>query len=126
MFTITYEDLIYLHDQILLASGGLQGVRNENSLHSALARPYQTAFGKETYPDLFEKAAAILDSIANNHGFNDGNKRTAMAAAAYLLYVHDIILKMSNSEYESFMLHVVNDKPSIAEIKTWLINHSNI
>lgn len=126
MFQITYEDLIYIHDQIILKSGGLPGIRDENVIRSALERPYQSAFNEETYPDLFEKAAAILESIANNHGFLDGNKRTAMAAAAVFLFTHNIELRITNEEYEEFMLKVVNDKPSITEIKSWLQLHCDI
>lgn len=67
----------------------------------------------------------MLDSIANNHGFRDGNKRTAMAAASYFLDIQDIGLSITNEEYEDFMLHVVNDKPSVKEISKWLKAHSS-
>ena len=72
------------------------------------------------------KAAVLLDSIANNHGFRDGNKRTAMAAAVLYLHNNDIEIQFTNEEYEEIMLHVVNDKPSIKEIKTWLMQHADI
>lgn len=80
----------------------------EHLLRSALASPLQTAFGEEIYKDSFAKAAALLDSIANNHGFRDGNKRTAMAAANLFLYLREnITIQFSNQEYEEFMIYVV-------------------
>jgi death on curing protein len=92
-----------LHDEIIEASGGAKGVHSEHLLKSALARPLQTAFGDEMYEDSFSKAAVLLDSIANNHGFRDGNKRTAMAAANLFLYLkEDISIQFSNQEYEVF------------------------
>jgi death-on-curing protein len=88
-----------------------------------LARPAQSAFGEDAYLSLFEKSAALLDSIANNHGFRDGNKRTAMAAAIFYLSLFEIIIDITNEEYELFMLHVVNDKPPISDISSWLTKH---
>lgn len=124
MFLIDFDELLFIHDRIIDASGGAKGVRDENAIRSAIARPHQTAFGQEIHDDIYKKAAAILDSIANNHGFIDGNKRTAMAAASYFLYVHNINLLITNQEYEDFMLKVVNEKPTINEIKNWLEEHS--
>lgn len=125
MLIIDFEDLLYIHDQIIELSGGLKGVRDEHALKSALARPYQTAFGEEIHGDIFEKAASLLDSIANNHGFVDGNKRTAMAASAFFLVMHDIDLIITDTEYEEFMLLVVNEKPGVEKIKIWLEEHSS-
>ena len=116
----------YIHDSIIEASGGTKGFHDERLVRSALARPEQSAFGKEIYSTEFEKAAALLDSIANNHGFRDGNKRTAMAAAAIFLNLrYDVEVQFTNQEYEDFMLHVVNDKPAITEIAKWLQSHAH-
>lgn len=117
--------LCFLHDQIIEASGGAFGFHDERLLRSALARPLQSAFGQDMYADLFMRAAALLDSIANNHGFRDGNKRTAMAAAVLFLMLHNIEIDFTNEEYEAVILHVVNDKPSVQEIKSWLMQHSD-
>jgi death on curing protein len=54
-------------------------------LLSALGRPQATFDEKELYPDLFSKAAALMDSLVRNHPFVDGNKRTAITAAALFL-----------------------------------------
>lgn len=116
--------LCYVHDQIIEASGGSKGFHDKKLIESALARPNQSAFGEDIHGDVFAKAAALLDSIANNHGFRDGNKRTAMAAAVLYLHNNGIEIRFTNEEYEVIMLHIVNDKPPVDEIKIWLINHS--
>jgi death on curing protein len=59
-------------------------VRDYGLLEVALARPRDTACGKDAYPDLGAKAAALLHSIARNHGLIDGDKRLAFAAAIAL------------------------------------------
>lgn len=119
------ETVTYIHDEIIDASGGVKGFHDEGLIRSALARPLQSVGGVDAYVTVYEKAAAMLGSIANNHGFRDGNKRTAMAAASYFLDMHDLDLDITNEEYEDFMLHVVNDKPSVKEISAWLEDHSN-
>jgi death-on-curing protein len=115
--------LSYIHDHIIDASGGSKGLHDEGLVKSALARPLHSVMGEDAYPNVFLKAAALLDAIARNHGFRDGNKRTAMAAAALYLEQNDIKVAFTNQEYEDIMLHVVNDKPSIEEIKKWLKDH---
>jgi death-on-curing protein len=118
------EFITLIHDEIIDESGGSKGFHDIKLIESALARPAQSAFGEDAYTSLFEKAAALLDSIANNHGFRDGNKRTAMAAAIYYLSLFEIFIAITNEEYELFMLSVVNDKPTIVEISSWLERHS--
>jgi death-on-curing protein len=117
------EFIELIHDQIIDESGGSKGFHDKKLVESALARPVQSAFGKDAYASLFEKAAALLDSLANNHGFRDGNKRTAMAAAIYYLSLFSITITITNKEYETFMLHVVNNNPLVAEISAWLEHH---
>jgi death-on-curing protein len=117
------EDLLVvseIHDNIIEVSGGAPGYHDVNLVKSAIARPLHTAMGIDVHRGLYRKAAALLDAIANNHGFRDGNKRTAMAVASYFLDINDFDLEITNQEYESFMLHVVKDKPSVEKISKWL------
>jgi death-on-curing protein len=76
--------LLAIHKRLLAEHGGAEGVRDENLLESALARPqHLLAYGD---PDIFALAAAYASGIAKNHPFVDGNKRTAfMAAYVFLL-----------------------------------------
>jgi death on curing protein len=63
------------------AFGGSVAVRDFGLLDAAVARPRSSVFGVDAYPDVWQKAAALLHSLARNHALVDGNKRTAWAAA---------------------------------------------
>jgi len=120
---LTLEHVLQIHDAIVVSSGGAGGLRDTNLLETALGRPKQTAFGEELYASSFDKAAALLDSIANNHPFVDGNKRTALATAVAYLRDAMIQIDFTNKEYVTFMLRVVKTKPSIKVISKWLELH---
>ena len=77
MIYLTLPELLYVAERIL---GPGYSVRDYGLLDAALARPQATAFGKDAYPDLDAKAAALLHSIARNRALVDGNKRLALAA----------------------------------------------
>ena len=90
-----------LHTEQLRLHGGATGIRDEEMLESALARPLQ----KEAYgtPDLAELAAAYLYGIAKNHPFVDGNKRTAFAAADLFLYFNGLSVEASDEDIIQFV-----------------------
>lgn len=73
-------------------------VRDVGLLESALARPAATAFGEDAYPELWTKAAALLESLARNHPLVDGNKRLAWVACRYFLVVNDEDIAVSSAE----------------------------
>ena len=76
MIFLTLPELLHVAERTL----GDYVVRDYGLLEAALARPQATAFGKDAYPDLDAKAAALLHSIARNRALVDGNKRLALAA----------------------------------------------
>jgi death-on-curing protein len=83
-------------DDVLTAGAAAVGqilrVSDYGLLDAAVARPRTTIFGLDAYPDDFTKAAALLQSLARNHAFVDGNKRTAWAAAWTFLSINDLAL----------------------------------
>ena len=79
-------------------------LRDVGLVESASARPRSTAFGKDAYPSIHFKAAALLHSIARNHPLVDGNKRLALAATIAFYGLNGWRLTMSNDEaYELIM-----------------------
>lgn len=70
------------HEAMIESSGGSHGVENSSYLESALSAPLDSALGNDAYPGLFDKTAALCFRLAKNHGFVDGNKRTALITAA--------------------------------------------
>ncbi|MGW0157859.1 type II toxin-antitoxin system death-on-curing family toxin [Mycobacterium sp. NPDC003323] len=71
-----------------IAFGAELTVRDYGLLDAAVARPQATVFGVDAYPQLWDKAAALLQSLARNHALVDGNKRTAWASAWTFLYIN--------------------------------------
>ncbi len=67
---------------------GAGGIRDAGLIESACGRPQATAFGEDAYPSIWEKAAALLQSLARNHAFVDGNKRTAWMATVVFLEIN--------------------------------------
>lgn len=93
-----------LHAEQLKLHGGAQGVRSEDMLESALARPLQKqAYGE---PNLCDLAAAYLFGIAKNHPFVDGKKRTAFAAADLFLYFNGLSVEAAQEDIIQFVLMV--------------------
>ena len=74
-----------IHVEVLAAHGGMEGLRDEALLESAVAAPQATMFGKPLLEDPIEVAAAYLFYLCNNHPFMDGNKRVALATCLVFL-----------------------------------------
>ncbi|MEE6176250.1 type II toxin-antitoxin system death-on-curing family toxin [Mycobacterium sp. 050134] len=88
---------IYLERDDIVAGGSIAcgfalTVNDEGLLQSSVARPQTSLFGDDAYPTLWDKAAALLHSLARNHAFVDGNKRTAWASAWACLWLNGINL----------------------------------
>jgi death on curing protein len=81
-------------------------VRDYGLLEAALARPQATAFGKDAYPDLDAKAAALLHSIARNHALIDGDKRLALAAVIAFYGLNGRRLTLTNDEAYNLVISV--------------------
>lgn len=113
------EQVLFLHSRLISETGGEQGVRDLGMLLSALGRPQATFAEKDLYPDLFSKAAALVDSLVRNHPFVDGNKRTAIAAAALFLRVNGYRLVVENEEMVQFTLACAQSQRSLDEIADW-------
>ena len=85
--------VLFVHDQALREYGGVQGLKDENLLHSALGRPAnKLAYAEPGSLDLFDLAAAYAFGLASNHAFHDANKRTAWACCVLFLKVNGVEL----------------------------------
>ncbi len=100
------EAVDIFHDEQLAEHGGLPGIKDENALEAALARPVNKAAYEN--PDVFELAAAYLFGIAKNHPFSDGNKRTAFVAAYVFLRMHGWQVEATQGEIIEFVLAVAS------------------
>jgi death-on-curing protein len=95
------EDLIGLAALLL---GDPPPIRDVGLLGSACARPQTTAFGEDAYPDLWTKAAALLQSLLKNHALVDGNKRLGWLATAVFLEINGTqVTAASNDDVFEFV-----------------------
>lgn len=124
MIFLTAEQALFIHSRLIVETGGAHGLRDLELLQSAIARPQTTFDGREMYPSLFEKAAALLDSLVNNHPFVDGNKRTGIVCVGMFLRLNGRELSASQSNLEDFTMRVANSHLDIEQISQWLENNS--
>jgi len=95
---LTLADVLSIHDTQLAQFGGATGVRDPGQLESALFRP-QTGY----YADLIAEAAALWESLSQNHPFIDGNKRTAFASMHVFLIINGYRLQTTVVEAMPFV-----------------------
>lgn len=105
-FHLSVETVREIHAEALKQFGGLNGVRDENLLASAVLAPQSSFGGKSPYSDIVDVAAAYLFYICRNHPFVDGNKRTAMLAAIVFLRLNGIEPRPDSERWEKLMLDV--------------------
>lgn len=113
---LTVADVLGMHAILMQRYGGEGGVRDPGALESALFRP-QTGY----YADIIAEAAALLESLAINHPFVDGNKRIAFAAADVFLRINGWCLKRPSMVIHKEMLQLFEAGTfDIAHLEPWL------
>ena len=112
MIYLTLPELLHVAERTL---GPDYAVRDHGLLEAALARPQATAFGKDAYPDLQAKAAALLHSIARNHALIDGSKRLALAAVIAFCGLNGRRLTLTNDAAYDLVISVASGKLDTVE-----------
>jgi death-on-curing protein len=121
---LTEEQVLFIHFRLLSETGGEHGLRDLGLLQSAVARPRQKFDNEELHQNIFEKAAALMESLVNDHPFIDGNKRTGIACTVLFLRQNGAPFSAGNSELEKFTLRVASSKINRSQIAEWLKKHS--
>lgn len=121
---ILVDDIVELHTKSIKDFGGLDGIRDLGLLESAIARPFQTFGGEDLYPTIFEKAAALGESLIINHPFVDGNKRTGMLAMAGLLIDSNLYFTATSHDFYNFIINISTGSLSFEQIVEWLKNNT--
>ena len=103
MIFLTLPELLHVAERTL---GPDYAVRDIGLLEAALARPQATAFGKDAYPDLDTKAAALLHSLARNRALIDGNKRLALAGIIAFYGLNGRRLTLANDAAYDLVINV--------------------
>lgn len=112
-------DALYLHDVLVVRHGGAAGLRDPAGLASALHRPRHGY-----HADLVTEAAALLESLAINHPFVDGNKRVAFAAADCFLRLNGAALQGDSAAlYDGWMALFAAGQVNLDQLTPWLRAH---
>lgn len=113
---LTVADVLGMHTVLMQRYGGALGVRDPGALEAALFRP-QTGY----YEDIVAEAAALMESLAINHPFVDGNKRIAFAAADVFLRINGWRLRRPSAQIYTEMMRMFGSGTfDIAAIEPWL------
>ena len=117
---ISIKEVEIIHNILIDKFGGSKGIRDLGLLESALARPFATFDNNDLYKNPLEKAAAILESIAINHPFVDGNKRTAYTLMRLILLEYQLDIVASQEEKYNLVISVSTGEYRYDEIKNWI------
>lgn len=115
---LTREAVLAIHAQLLARFGGSAGIREDNMLESALAKPRQLhAYGQ---PNVYEMAAAYAFGIVKNHPFVDGNKRAGFVAAYTFLGINGFDFTAPEEEAVIFTRGLAAGDITLEEYTLWL------
>jgi death on curing protein len=113
---LTTADALFFHQQLIERYGGARGVRDVGALESALHRP-QTGY----YDTLIHEAAALLESLVQNHPFVDGNKRVAFAVVDVFLRINGFTIGASSTAIYKRMINLLEEGTfDMAHLVPWL------
>ncbi len=118
---LSIDEVIVLHKFLINEFGGSKGLAKKESLEAALMRP-QSGY----YKNIFEEAAALMESLAMNHPFIDGNKRVAFFATDVFLRLNNYFIDCDNMlAYDFFMKLFKSNSFNYDSLLPWLKNHIN-
>ena len=125
MKCLSKKQILMLHTALIAKFGGLEGVRDEGLLESALAAPFQTFGGEAVYPSLQAKAAQLGFGLIRNHPFVDGNKRIGAHAMLVFLSLNGVELTYSQQELVDIVLSVAAGNADRQSLLQWILKHES-
>lgn len=123
MIRLSKPQILLLHEQLLEATGGSSGLRDEGMLDSALNAPFQTFGGEDVYPSTQQKAARLCFGLVKNHPFVDGNKRIGTHAMLVFLALNGIELKYTQTELSDVILRLAAGEIPSSGLLEWILAH---
>lgn len=123
---LTVQEVIAINVALIkkYSSSEQIGVKSHSLLESAVYRAQQSAFGEDAYPSVFDKAAALFESLGKNHAFQNANKRTAFTAMVLFLRYNGYFFKMGQKQAEDFTVAMVEHEYSLKQLAKIIEQHS--
>lgn len=123
MIVLSKEQILFMHKQLIDETGGLDGVRDEALLDSAINAPFQKFDGKDLFPTVQQKAARLCFGIIKNHAFIDGNKRIGTHTMLVFLALNGIEIDYTQKELYQIILDLASGKLELDSLTHWLVEH---
>lgn len=123
MIVVSKQQIIAMHHALVMETGGLDGLRDEGLLDSAIAAPFQTFDSTELFQSVHEKAARLGCGLVQNHPFLDGNKRIGAHAMLVFLALNGISLFYTQDELASVFLKMAAGEIDYDILLQWVIDH---
>ena len=124
MISLSKEQVKRLHKNMIIATGGSDGIRDESLLDSALSAPNQTFDGIELYQSTAAKIARIAYNIVCNHPFVDGNKRIGTYVMLVLLELNHIEVDFTDDDIVRIGLELASGKMDYSELFSMILTRS--
>ena len=116
---LSVDEVIVIHEHLIDEFGGASGIRDISALESALARP-QTGH----YKNIFEESAALMESLAVNHAFIDGNKRISFFATDVFLRLNSHYIDCDSESAHDFFIDLFESRRfKFKYLMPWLKKH---
>lgn len=125
MKKISRDQVLMLHSMVIKQSGGIDGIRDNGLLDSALHTPFQSFDNEDLYPSIQGKAARLCYSIVNNHPFIDGNKRIGILVMLVFLEINNVIIQCQDKDIIDLGLGIASGKYDSTYIMEWIIMNSH-
>ena len=122
MVWITVEDAIMIHNRIIEATGGVDGLRDRAGLEAAVSAPLQSFGGVDLFPSKIEKIARVGFGLASNHAFLDGNKRIGAMMTQLMLKWNGYQLNLKQGELADMFIDIADGKKTEQDLLLWVQN----
>ncbi len=120
---LSKEQILFLHKDLIQKFGGVDGIRDENLLESAIYAPFQTFAGDELYPTTIEKAARLGYGLVKNHPFIDGNKRVGTHAMLVFLELNNFFAEYDDKDLIEIIFRIADSSLDYSDLLRWLKKH---
>lgn len=124
MIVLNKGQIIMMHSMLIKQTGGLDGIRDEGLLDSAINTPFQTFAGEELYSTVQKKAACLCYGLVKNHAFNDANKRIGILTMMTFMELNNLFVNCSDEELISLGLNIASGEAGQEDILNWIIAHT--